>query len=216
MLRNKSTKKIEEIKMDFHSERFDGEKMISIFKALKLTDSLQEFNFLKRNGYNVKHLLSLLLVIVVSSNKTVSSSLSYLYDHGVHIGKDVFYRIKNNEHICWRRILWHIVMKFIQVTESNNTTEEKKPHYLIFDDTTVEKSGKKMEFLGRVWDHVKHRSILGFKILVMLYWDGKSSIPLDFSIHREKGKRESNPYGMNKKDLRRQYSKKRIKESESV
>jgi len=93
--------------------------------------------------------------------------------------------------------------------------ETKKPHYLIFDDTTVEKSGKKMEFLGRVWDHVKQRSILGFKILVMLYWDGKSSIPLDFSIHREKGQKESRPYGMSEKELGRQYSKKREKGSES-
>ena len=153
--------------------------------------------------------------MVVTANKTVSSSLTSLYEHGIRTGKDVFYRLKNNEQVCWRRILWHIGMKFIQVTESNNTTDEKKSHYLIFDDTTVEKSGKKIEFLGRVWDHVKQRSVLGFKILVMLYWDGKSSIPLDFSLHREKGKRESHPYGMNKKDLRRQYSKKRIKESES-
>jgi hypothetical protein len=51
-------------------------------------------------------------------------------------------------------------MRFIRVTESNSTLEEQKPHYLIFDDTTIEKSGKKMEFLGRVWDHVKQRSVL--------------------------------------------------------
>jgi hypothetical protein len=215
MLRNKGIKRIEEIKADFNPERFNEAKIISVFKALKLTDGLASFNFIKRSGYNVKAILSLLLVTIVTANKTVSSSLSYLYDNGITIGKDVFYRLKNNEQVCWRRILWHIGMKFIQVTESNNTTDDKKPHYLIFDDTTIEKSGKRMEFLGRVWDHVKQRSVLGFKILVMLYWDGKSSIPLDFSIHREKGKRESRPYGVNKKDLRRQFSKKRIKESES-
>jgi len=216
MLRNKGTKKIEEIKTDFNPERFDSEKMISIFKAMKLTNGLSEFNNIKRNGYKVKEVLSLLLVMVVTANNTVLSSLSYLYGNGIDIGKDVYYRLKNSEKICWRRILWHIGMKFVQVTESNNTTADTKPHYLIFDDTTVEKSGKKMEFLGRVWDHVKQRSIIGFKILVMLYWDGKSSIPLDFSIHREKGKRELYPYGMSKKDIRRQYSKKRVKESESV
>jgi len=215
MLRNKGIKKIEEIKMDFNPAGFDIEKITGIFKALKLTESFSDFNYLKQSGYNVKFVLSLLLVMVVTANKTVSSSLTSLYEHGIRTGKDVFYRLKNNEQVCWRRILWHIGMKFIQVTESNNTTDEKKSHYLIFDDTTVEKSGKKIEFLGRVWDHVKQRSVLGFKILVMLYWDGKSSIPLDFSLHREKGKRESHPYGMNKKDLRRQYSKKRIKESES-
>lgn len=216
MLRNKGTKTVEEIKTDFNPDRFDMEKIIGIFKALKLTASFSEFNYLKQGGYSFKFVLSLLLVMVVSAHKTVFSSLSGLYEHGMQIGKDVFYRLKNNEQICWRRLLWHIGTKFIKITESTRLADEPdKPHYLIFDDTTVEKSGKKMEFLGRVWDHVKQRSVLGFKILVMLYWDGKSSLPLDFSLHREKGKRESHPYGMTKKDLRRQYSKKRIKESES-
>ena len=216
MLRNKGTKKVEEIKTDFNPSRFDIEKITGIFKALKLTESLSDFNYLKQSGYSVKFVLSLLLVMVVGANKTVLSSLSGLSEHGIKIGKDVFYRLKNKEQVCWRRIMWHIGMKFIKITESESLSEElNKPHYLIFDDTTVEKSGKKIEFLGRVWDHVKQGSVLGFKILVMLYWDGKSSIPLDFSLHREKGKRESHPYGMSNKDLRRQYSKKRIKESES-
>ena len=216
MLRNKGTHKIKEIQTDFNPERFDVEKMTNIFKAMKLTESLNVFNYLKQSGYGVKMVLSLLLVNVVAGNKTVSSSLPGLCEEGIRIGKDVFYRLKNREGICWRRVLWHMVMKFIKITECEEMNEEtKKPHYLIFDDTTVEKSGKKMEFLGRVWDHVKQRSILGFKILVMLYWDGKSSIPLDFSIHREKGQKESRPYGMSEKELGRQYSKKREKGSES-
>jgi len=52
-------------------------------------------------------------------------------------------------------------------------------------------------------------------MLVMLYWDGKSSVPLDFSFHSEKGKKETKPYGMSRKEIRRQYSKKRIKDAES-
>ena len=216
MLHDKGIESIKEIQTDFHSDRLDIVKLTGIFKAMKLTESFSEFNFFKQNGYSFKLVLSLLTVMVVTANKTVFSSLSSLYAHGITIGKDVFYRVKNNEHINWRRILWHISTKFIHITESDSNAEEcKKPHYLIFDDTTIEKSGKKMEFLGRVWDHVKQRSVLGFKVLIMLYWDGKSSIPLDFSIHREKGKRESKPYGMNKNELRHQYSKKRGKESES-
>ena len=216
MLRNKGIKNIREIQTDFNPAKFDSEKLVGIFKAMKLTDSLSAFNFLKSKGYNVKLTLSMLLVSIVTGSKTVLSSLSYLYEQGSDIGKDVFYRIKNKDRVCWRRILWHVVMKFIKITESNNTQSDKCPHYLIFDDTTVEKSGKKMEFIGRVWDHVKQRSILGYKILVMLYWDGKSSIPLDFSIHREKGQKESRPYGMSEKELRQQYSKKRENGSESV
>jgi hypothetical protein len=216
MLRNKGIESIRELQKDFQPDRFDTTKITGIFKAMKLTESFSEFNHFKRSGYSFKFVLSILMVMIVMTNKTVLSSLSHLYEHGITTGKDVFYRLKNNEHIYWRRILWYISMKFIKVTESNRDVEEiRKPHYLIFDDTTVEKSGKKMEFLGRVWDHVKQRSVLGYKILVMLYWDGKSSIPLDFSIHREKGKRESHPYGMSRKEIQRQYSKKREKESES-
>jgi len=216
MLRDKGIKKIEEIQTDFHRENFDIEKLMSIFKAMKLTEGFSEFDKLKRNGYSFQLVLSLLTVIVVTANKTVSSSLSPLYGYGIKIGKDVFYRTKNNENICWRRILLHIGLKFIRITSTKSESSGcDKPHYLIFDDTTVEKSGKKMEYIGRVWDHVKQRSVLGFKVLVMLYWDGISSVPLDFSIHREKGNREEYPYGMSKKDLRRQFSKKRMRESES-
>jgi hypothetical protein len=70
-----------------------------------------------------------------------------------------------------------------------------------------------MEKIGRVWDHVTNSYVLGFKLLVMMYWDGKSAIPLDFSLHREKGKNEERPFGMTGKELKRQYSHKRIKDS---
>ena len=217
MLRgDKDINSLEEIKKDFNSDRFDLEKLTGIFKAVKLTNSFSELSHFKQYGFSFQFVFSLLILMVVTANKTVLSSLTYLNEHGIFIGKDVFYRLKNNENIRWRQILWHICLKFLKVTEANNTSTETKPRYLIFDDTTVEKSGKKMEFLGRVWDHVKQRSVLGFKILVMLYWDGKSSIPLDFSIHREKGKCEDRPFGMSNKELRRQFSKKRVKESESI
>jgi hypothetical protein len=214
MLHDKGTTKISELKADFAPEYFDNDKILDIFKAMRITGGLSAFDSFKTKGYSVKFVLSSLLLMIVHSKKTVLSSLPALSEVGVSMGKDVFYRLKNNEKVNWRRILWYIALKFVSVTESDSD-EVDKPRYLIFDDTTVEKSGKKMEFLGRVWDHVKQRSILGFKVLVMLYWDGKSSIPLDFSIHREKGKRDDRPFGMSQKELRRQYSKKRVKESVS-
>ncbi|MDR0506379.1 MAG: transposase [Dysgonamonadaceae bacterium] len=67
-----------------------------------------------------------------------------------------------------------------------------------------------------VFDHVGHRMRLGFKMLFALYFDSISSIPLYFSLLSEKGKREDKPFGMRQKDLRRQFSKKRLKESEGA
>ena len=118
MLRNKGTQKIEEIKTDFNPERFNIEKLTGIFKAMKLMDGFSAFSYIKRSGYNVKQVLSLLLVMVVTAHKTVFSSLSHLHENGITIGKDVFYRLKNNENVCWRQILWYLVTK--QQNNRNN------------------------------------------------------------------------------------------------
>jgi hypothetical protein len=73
--------KIREIQTDFHPERIDSEKLTGIVKAMQVTDSLSDFNCMERNGYKVKDVLSLMLVIIVMANKTVSSSLTCLYSH---------------------------------------------------------------------------------------------------------------------------------------
>ena len=49
----------------------------------------------------------------------------------------------------------------------------------------------------------------------MCYYDGTSNLPLDFSLHREKGKNEQKPYGLTKKQLKGQYKRYRIQDSES-
>ena len=216
MVRDKITKCVSEIQMDFTPENITVDKMMKIFKSMKISENFSAFDYIKESGYSVKLVLSLLIIMVVMGKKTVYASLPDLREHGIRAGKDVFYRLKNNTKICWRLILWHVAMRFIQITESNRVLDEKsKPRYLIFDDTTLAKTGKKIERIGKVYDHVDHRTVLGFKQLIMLYWDGKSSIPLDFSLHSEQGNRQTHPYGMTKKDLRKQFKKKRVKESET-
>jgi len=190
-------------------------------KSLKLSANFAEFNHLKSQGYAFNVVLSLLIWMVLQSKKTVNSSLSELSDNGIKLEKDVYYRLKNSEKICWRRILWYVVDKFLQQTQKNNEntadkSEKTKKRCLIFDDTLLEKTGNKIEKIGKVWDHVTNRMVLGFRLLVGLYFDGTSAIPVDFSIVREKGKKADKPFGMLKKYIRRQFSKKRAKESEGI
>ena len=186
---------------------------------MKLSANFAEFDFLKKQGYAFQLVLSLLIWMVLHAKNTVSSSLPELFDNGIKIKKDVFYRLKNSEKICWRRILWYIVGKFLQQTQKNTEKtveqcEKQKPRCLIFDDTLLEKTGKKMEKIGKVWDHVKQCMSLGFRLLVGLYFDGISTVPVDFSLVREQGQRVDKPFGMLKKHLRCQLRKKRSKESE--
>lgn len=175
---------------------------------MKLSEGLTEFKSFKSRGFDFKTVLAVLVSMVVSPEKTVHSYLNSATGEGSMMGKNVFYRMKNSPSVCWRMLLWHLVMRFLKVTSEDCDTPGLLFRYLIFDDSTLPKTGKRMEKIGRVWDHVTNGYVLGFKLLVMMYWDGKSSLPLDFSLHREKGKKEERPYGMTKKELKRQYSRK--------
>lgn len=72
--------------------------------------------------------------------------------------------------------------RFLKVTSKDSDVDDTSSRYLISQDTILNlfKTGKRIEKIGKVWDHVTNTYVLGFKLLVMMYWDGKSSIPLDF------------------------------------
>ena len=211
MLPDKIKEKISEIGTDFNENKLESTNILKGFKALKLTEGFSEFKHFKRSGYSFQLILSAMIYAVTSGSKTAVSSLPLLKEKGLAMGKDVLYRLKNNAGINWRKILWQTACKFIGITKQEKEVS-RKVRCLIFDDTLLEKTGKKMEKIGKVYDHVTNTFKLGYKLLLGLYWDGKSMIPLDFSLSREKGKRAEKPYGMSRKELRHQYGKKRLKE----
>ena len=63
-----------------------------------------------------------------------------------------------------------------------------------------------MEGVSRVFDHVKHKCVLGYKLLLLAFFDGRSTIPVDFSLHRAKG--EEKNYGLSEEERGGQYKKK--------
>ncbi len=60
----------------------------------------------------------------------------------------------------------------------------------ILDDTTDRRVGRHLENVSYVFDHVLGKTVLGFKHLVLGFFDGTTFIPLDFSIHAEKRLRD--------------------------
>lgn len=126
--------------------------------------------------------------------------------------KDVLYSFLNNPSIPWRKIM----RLFFKQTHSiilKNTLEQDntEPKCLVLDDTILEKTGKTIEKLGKVFDHCTHIYQLGMKVLTLGYYDGKSFVPIDFSIHNEPGKNKNR--GLKKKELDAQFSKERPAES---
>jgi ribosomal protein L15E len=62
----------------------------------------------------------------------------------------------------------------------------KKKHDLFYN-TLIEKRGQKIERASRIWNRVRHATTFGYKLPTLGYYDGKGFVPIDFSLHWEKG-----------------------------
>jgi hypothetical protein len=74
---------------------------------------------------------------------------------------------------------------------------------LIFDDTDLSKTGKTIEGISRIFNHVSKTFYLCFKLLIAGYWNGSVFILIDFSLHRE-SKTSKLKYGLTAKQRKAQ------------
>jgi len=208
MLQSKDINKIWELKTGFTHRWLEPEFILSSLKSFSFSDLCNCISPVKVRGYSFQAIFTILVSLPFIGAASVNSMINGIIRHQFEAGKDTFYRLKNNPDICWRLILWLFAAKFKKLTEtsSDNSSYVK---CMVFDDTVITKTGRFIEKVSRVWDHVSNNHLLGFKLLLMGYWDGVSFIPLDFSLHREKGKNKEKPFGLKKRELKKQYKKKR-------
>lgn len=186
MQRHKSTKKIEQIGKISHNEESIAHSISSVMNKFDIKSVLQPFDVIKRSGALLSTITMTLIMLPFIGRESIWS----LFTNGLNkddLGqKDSFYELKNNSKINWRTLLYGIAKRFQTLVSSAQDETSKLIRALIFDDTAIGKTGKNIERVGYVHDHVSGRFVLGFKVLVSGYWDGVSFIPIDFSIHREK------------------------------
>lgn len=214
MLRNKDTTILSEINGFFTTSE---KAIVSIFRILH-SMQLNEKLFFKNDACNVMYRsvdkLTLLLLFPIFEIKNASAFGGSALYKIISCGKDVFYRMLNESSLDWRTICYSLNMRLLKTTSVNSEPQETKVNRcLIIDDTDLHKTGRHIEFLGRIFSHVTKTSILGFKGLVMAYHDGKSLFALDAALHCEKGKNKKKPFGITPTQAKERFSKKRDKNS---
>jgi predicted nucleic acid-binding Zn finger protein len=208
MLHCKDINKISELKNGFTHRWLEPDFISSSLKCFSFSNLSKVVSEVKVKGYSFEWVMTILLSMPFIAANTVHSMLNGCVKHHIEAKKDTFYRIKNSQSVCWRMLLWMFAAKFKAL--SNSRLERPNgPRCMVFDDTILAKTGKSIEMVSRVFDHVSQRYVLGFKLLLMGYWDGVSFIPLDFSLHRERGQNQEKPFGLKKKELRKQHRTKR-------
>jgi hypothetical protein len=134
-------------------------------------------------------IIRLLIVLKLFSIPSIHSLLHSELKSIIPFGKDLLYKVLNNPWINWRKYLLRQAFECTKKLEIDLTA--KSPDQLpcfIVDDSDLPKTGKRMELIGKLYSHVIHRFLLGYKSLNLCYWTGKNLLHLDFSLHGEKGK----------------------------
>ena len=186
MQQSKSTKKIEQIEKVSKSEKEISDNIYTVMKRFGLVSVFRPLDKVKRSGALVTTIGMSLILLPFVAKESIWSFVNSELNKGEAGGKDAFYSLKNNSKLNWRALLYGMAKRFVMLLWSGRDETVEFIRALILDDTTVAKTGKNIERVGYVHDHVSQNFVLGYKILVAGYWDGVSFIPIDFSIHREK------------------------------
>jgi hypothetical protein len=178
--------------------------MIGRFDLKRLLMPLSDF---KTRGIGLMTVLNALIL-----SRFRGLSIYSMYKSGqMNIDENTVYRMMNHPQMNWRRLLLGVAMQFLKIVKQKGS-DNKSVRCFVIDDTLIPKTGKTIEGISKVFDHNEKRCVLGFKKLVLALWDGKSLLPLDFSLHRES---KDKNWGLKIKDLKRLFSKKRDDKSPS-
>ena len=214
MLRHEDIKNLSELESTFVAKHDELPFYLNFLRILKIGQLHSIFSSAKVKGVCGAKAFELLFCFRFASKNNVHQFMNSPAAEALGCGKDVYYRLKGNFKINWRSFLFGVATRSLDaVGHSDSVNEQSGIRALIFDDTTIEKTGYKIEGVSRVWNHVVNGSVLGYQLFVMGCFDGTFFIPLDFSFHREKGKNEKNRFGLKPKHYRSQHKKHRGKSS---
>ncbi len=97
-------------------------------------------------------------------------------------GKDTFYRFLSESRINWRRFLLSVGRQLVN-SFFLPLTEEGGDRVFVLDDSSYSRDrSRKVELISRCYDHCGHKFFRGFRMLTLGWSDGRSFLPLAFSL----------------------------------
>ena len=158
----------------------------------------------KRSGVQTSILFETAIAKPILLLGTVQSFFASQFNRILKCGQCAFYRFSQDSQFNWRKVLYRF-NKQIEKNENQDETTATRPKALILDDSTITKTGKRIEGVSRVHDHVSNTFPIGYKLLGLAWFDGYYGRFLDFCLVAEKK--------IKLKRTKKQFSKERDKKS---
>jgi hypothetical protein len=171
----KSLKEIESV-LQHHGYSIDT-IIFNVMKTFKLKTLCNHVGFRKQDGYSASETITLMVMLPLILIKSVNAFYKSEFQKVTDMKKDAIYRLKNNEKMPWRALLLALAKQFQQLVNATKEIPDKSA--FILDDTIHAKTGRRIENISWVFDHVpaKRAANLASRILPLAYLMEKASPP---------------------------------------
>jgi hypothetical protein len=160
--------------------------VLNFSRQFKIGQLLKPFSGVKKQGNT---LISVVVTLILSRFGGMSAYA--MQKTGTRMPDDnTMYRLKNNPLINRKSIVLSFAEQFLHCVSPNGHSPGKAVKCFVIDDTDIEKTGKTFECISKIFSHVTHSYIFGFKMLTLCICDGTTTVPCYFSLHRENKKDE--------------------------
>ncbi len=175
---NKNEKSLSEINIQF----------INAIRELKISSLLKQSNICKdsrsKNGDGGEkrtafEIFQFLLMLVFEGMNLFRFLGSRKQD--IACSKSTYYRFLSNCHYNWRRFV--LLLAGRAAAYFSTLTRPDRVKCFVLDDSVVPRGrSKKVELLSFVHDHVIHKTVRGFNLLLLGWTDGYSFLPVAFNM----------------------------------
>jgi len=207
----KNTNNLGEFQKFIDSDNKTGQCLEDTLKFFDVQRIFGQFESIKQSGIKVTLIMTNLMIMLFYRSRNIHSYFSCQFGKQVERAgsKNPYYDLLGSELINWRMILYLFAKQYLRLS-GRISEHSDKVRALVFDDSPIEKSGKKIEAVSKMYDHVTSQFLFGYKLLVCGYWDGGNFVPVDFSLHRERGNE------LDKARDKRNRSRRKAKQAEAV
>ena len=168
--------------------------IMNVMSHITLNQRQMDFSKATNCKFTASQVLTLMVLLPFFAVKNCLNFAGSVLGQMFACKKDMFYRFLSNEVVNWRQIVYSFNRRLLsRIAMRSDSVKSAGPRCLIADDTDFPKTGRKGEILGRVFSHIKHTSILGYKGLFLLFTDGKTQTFVDFTLQGEMGKKPAKP-----------------------
>ena len=139
---------------------------------------MKHCNAYKQKGFSVIQLFTYLVAMMFQPVSTYMAMRTGTYKEP--FSKNTIRRFCNNPSINWHKFLRILSQKLI-AEFMRPATSDQREEFFVFDDTPFQKFSSKTELVSKFFNHVIMKCQYGYRVLTLLWTDGYSNVPVDFS-----------------------------------